>query len=159
MGGLVSLPSWASGWTPESLGKTTGVTPSEEDLLAEIVETYIPETTTPGAKSLKVHQFVLRMIQDCYGEPAQTTIKQGLQLTDQAATQLYTKAFMSCDPAQRKDVLTRMAASEDQIGRQFVGMTKGLTIQGYTNSEYYLTNVAKFNMAPGFYHGCVPVKQ
>ncbi|WP_080241322.1 gluconate 2-dehydrogenase subunit 3 family protein [Spirosoma rigui] len=159
VGGLVSLPAWASGWTPDSLGRVATVSLDEEGLLAEIVETFIPETTTPGAKSLKVHQFALRMIRDCYGEPAQKTLQQGLALTDATAQQAYTKPFASCDTPQRLDVLTKLNASTDPAGKAFVDMMKRLTIQGYVNSEYYLVNVEKFNMAPGFYHGCVPVSK
>ncbi|GAB3492383.1 lactose 3-dehydrogenase subunit gamma LacC [Spirosoma knui] len=159
VGGLVSLPAWASSWTPDSIGQTSLVTLDEESLLGEIVETFIPETDTPGAKSLKVHQFALRMINDCYGEQAQTTLKQGLALTEATAQEAYTKAFADCDKAQRMDVLTRLNASADPAGKAFVTLIKNLTIQGYTNSEYYLVNVQKFNMAPGFYHGCVPVQK
>jgi len=54
-GGLISLPTWTSAWTPESIGHVSTLSFSEEATLAEIVETIIPETSTPGAKSLKVH--------------------------------------------------------------------------------------------------------
>ncbi len=64
LGGLMSLPAWASGWSPDSLGQFSILPVSDENLLAEIVETILPETDTPGAKSLKVHQFVMRMIQE-----------------------------------------------------------------------------------------------
>lgn len=157
LGGLVALPSWASNWTPESIGTISTVSIDDETLMGELVETFIPETVTPGAKSLKVHQFALRMIRDCYGEPAQTTLQQGLALTETTAQQAYGKAFTACDATQRKDVLSRMIASSDPVGKAFVNMAKRLTIQGYTNSEYYMVNVQKFNMAPGFYHGCVPI--
>jgi hypothetical protein len=40
----------------------------------------------------------------------------------------------------------------------FAGMVKNLTIRGYTNSQYYLVNIAHFTMIPGFFKGCVPVK-
>ncbi|QJW89996.1 gluconate 2-dehydrogenase subunit 3 family protein [Spirosoma taeanense] len=158
-GGLVSLPAWASSWTPDSVGPVSLVSFDEETLLGEIVETFIPETSTPGAKSLKVHQFALRMIKDCYGESAQTTLQQGLALTETTAQQAYSKAFAACDAPQRLDVLSRMVASTDPAGKPFVDLAKRLTIQGYTNSEYYLVNVQKFTMAPGFYHGCVPVSK
>ncbi len=159
VGGLISLPAWASGWTPDSLGYVSTVSLSDETLLGEIVETFIPETTTPGAKSLKVHQFAMRMINDCYGESAQTTLQQGLGLTEDTAKQTYAKSYMNCDVPQRLDVLTRLSASADPAGKAFVDLIKRLTIQGYMNSEYYLVNVEKFNMAPGFYHGCVPVSK
>ncbi len=160
----MALPAWATNWTPDSLGAISTVSVDEESLLGEIVETIIPETSTPGvdspgAKSLKVHQFALRMIRDCYGEPAQTTLQKGLALTEATAQQAYGKAFEDCDATQRKDVLAKLMASTDPVGKTFVNMVKRLTIQGYTNSEYYLVNVQKFNMAPGFYHGCVPVEK
>jgi len=159
VGGLVSLPAWASGWTPESIGRVSTVALNEEALLGELVETFIPQTDTPGAKALGVHQFALRMIRDCYDPSAQTLLQQGLALMDSTAQQTHGKGFMECDATQRKDVLTRLAASTDPVGKPFVDMVKGLTIRGYTNSEFYLVNVQKYVMAPGFYHGCVPVQK
>lgn len=159
LGGLVTLPTWASGWTPDSLGVVSTVSADDEVLLGEIVETFIPETNTPGAKSLKVHQFALRMIRDCYGEQAQTTLQQGLVLTETTAQQAYGNPFANCDATQRKAVLTNLTASTDPAGKAFVELIKRLTIQGYTNSEYYMVNVQRFNMAPGYYHGCVPVEK
>lgn len=158
VGGLVSLPAWASGWTPQSLGQVATLSGNEEALLGEIVETIIPETTTPGAKSLNVHKFAMRMIHDCYDASAQAILQQGLVLTDQTAQQTYTKSFIDCDAIQRRDVLTRMSVLADPAAKSFVDMIKNLTIQGYMNSEYVLVNVRNYNMAPGFYHGCVPVK-
>ncbi|WP_332367712.1 gluconate 2-dehydrogenase subunit 3 family protein [Spirosoma telluris] len=83
--------------------------------MGEIVGTIIPETTTPGAKTLKVHQFAMRMINDCYGEPAQTLLTQGLRLVDATAQQTYTKPFVDCDTSQRMDVLTKLASSTDRL--------------------------------------------
>lgn len=161
-GGLVSLPAWATGWTTDSLKPVPSLPNGEEALLAEIVDTFIPETamagaSVPGAKSLGVHQFAMRMIQDCYGPPAQTALQQGLTLTEATAQQTAGKAFAACDAPQRMAVLTAVAASTDPVGKDFVDLLKGITIQGYTNSEYYLVNVKKYVMAPGYYHGCVPV--
>lgn len=157
-GGLVALPSWASNWTPDSIGKVSNLSYNDDALLGEIVETIIPETSTPGAKSLKVHQFAMRMVNDCYGEEPQKTFKEGLKKTEELAQQTYQKSFVACDATQRKALLNKMLDSSDNTTKQFANLIKRLTIQGYTNSEYYMVNVIKFNMAPGFYHGCVPVK-
>ncbi|MGV3559984.1 gluconate 2-dehydrogenase subunit 3 family protein [Larkinella arboricola] len=156
-GSLVALPTWATGWTPETVGQATYVSLSEELMLAEVVETFIPETTTPGAKTLKVHQFVLRMINDCYDPSAQDLLKQGLIKTDELARQTYSKSFASCDTPQRTDLLRQMGSASDPTTKQFADLVKGLTIRGYTGSEYYMTNVQKYVMAPGFYHGCVDI--
>lgn len=157
VGGLVSLPAWATGWSPDSLGAVLTLAPDDEALLGEIVETFIPETTTPGAKSLKIHQFAMRMIRDCYDQTAQATLQQGLALTEATAGQTINKSFGSGSAAERMAILTSLSASTDPAGKAFVDLIKRLTIQGYMNSEFYLVNVEKFNMAPGFYHGCVPV--
>lgn len=156
-GGLMSLPTWASVWTPESIGHVSTLSFSEEATLAEIVETIIPETATPGAKSLKVHQFAMRMINDCYGEAAQKGLKEGLMTTDIASKLAHGKVFAEIEPAQRLELLKKLATSPDAATKQFVNMIKGLTIQGYQNSEYVMVNIQKYNMAPGFYHGCVPI--
>ena len=57
--GAVSLPSWANNWTaqnlkPDSLELNT----SEEDLLDDICEAIIPETDTPGSRTLQIPKFV-----------------------------------------------------------------------------------------------------
>jgi hypothetical protein len=39
----------------------------------------------------------------------------------------------------------------------FFNTTKGLTIQSYIASEYFLTKVQVYELIPGRYHGCVPV--
>jgi hypothetical protein len=156
--GLVALPAWASGWSPATLGPVATLTVPDESLLAEIVETIIPETDTPGAKSLQVHQFAMRMIKDCYGEAAQTNLEQGLITINQIANGAFNKPFISLEAKQRTDVLTHMQQAEDQAAKQFVDMIKNLTIRGYLNSEYVQVNLLGYTMAPGFYHGCVPVK-
>lgn len=156
--GLASLPAWASGWTPDSIGQVATLPVTDENLLAEIVEAIIPETQTPGAKSLKVHQFVMRMIRDCYGEAAQATLEQGLISTNQLAKVAFNKSFIDCDTAQRTEVLTHLHDSEEAAAKPFVEMIKNLTIRGYMNSEYVLVNLLDYKMAPGFYHGCVPIK-
>ena len=158
LGGLVSMPAWATSWTPDSIGNDKSLSASDEAILAEIVETIIPETKTPGAKSLKVHQFALRMINDCYGETAQKSLRQGLAKTDELAKQTNSKSFVECDAKQRKDTILQVSKA-DEASKKFVEMIKNLTIRGYTNSEYYMVNVQNYVMAPGFYHGCVPVKK
>ncbi|HEV2478171.1 MAG TPA: hypothetical protein VGS79_00845, partial [Puia sp.] len=40
----------------------------------------------------------------------------------------------------------------------FYTTTKKLTIQAYTSSQYYLTKIQVYELVPGRWHGCVPVK-
>ncbi|WP_026994484.1 gluconate 2-dehydrogenase subunit 3 family protein [Flectobacillus major] len=160
VGGLIAMPSWAKGWTPEGIvdAPTSVQTTAAQELLAAITEAIIPETSTPGAKSLKVHLFVERMIKDCYGEEAQGIFKNGLTLTDTISQKLHQKNFVESNTAEQLAVLNAMKAAQDTTAKQFVGLVKNLTIRGYMNSEYVMVNLLNFNMAPGFYHGCVPLK-
>ena len=64
LGSLASLPTWAAGWSHRIFDETRSF--DNEKLLAALVETFIPTTDTLGAKGLGVHQFVQKMIADCY---------------------------------------------------------------------------------------------
>lgn len=153
--GLVVAPAWATNWSNTSI--RPHLLPAQDELLAELVETIIPTTNTPGAKSLGVHLFVQKMVADCYDKPSQETLTSGLTAVDALARQRFSNPFAACDNAQRLELLQLMAASPDAAQKTFVSLVKGLTIRGYMTSEYVMTNLTNFQMAPGFYRGCVPV--
>ncbi len=46
--------------------KNLEVNTDQEKLIAELSETIIPKTDTPGAKDVYAHLFVLKMVDDCY---------------------------------------------------------------------------------------------
>ncbi len=158
--GLVSLPAWANGWTRATVQTGKPLLPAvAEALLAEVAETILPATETPGAKALGVHQFIQKIVTDCLEPSAQQTLSKGLTAVESLAQQTYGKAFAAGDAGQRMDVLKTMEQSADADQKAFFGMVKGLTIRGYLTSEYVMTNLTHFEFAPGRYHGCVPVKQ
>jgi len=157
VGGLVAMPAWATSWTRASVQHAGFLAAPQEALLAEVVETIIPATETPGAKALQVHQFVQKMIADCYEPTAQETLRAGLRALDEKARASFGKPFAEGDTAQRTSLLAGLAASDDAALKGFYSLVKGLTIRGYLNSEYVMTNLTRFEFAPGRYRGCVPV--
>ncbi len=157
--GVVALPAWATGWNGKNLPKQAFLTPAEDTLLAEVVETIIPVTDTPGAKELGVHRFVQTMVNDCYDQKAQESFKTGLAALDTFSQQIFKKPFIAGTPQQRIYILEGTELSDDPAKKAFFGMVKGLTIQGYMSSEYVMTNLTHYEMIPGRFHGCVPVKQ
>ena len=158
VGGLINLPTWASGWTAETVQSRRYPTLRDQnELLAEIVETIIPVTDTPGAKALNVHQFIQKMVTDCFDKPAQELFAKGIVLTDELAQKSFGKSFSAGDTTQRTALLTQMSQSADSVQKDFYSMVKNLTIRGYMNSEYVMTNLMHFEFIPGRYHGCVPV--
>ncbi len=164
VGGLISLPAWASGWTPETVRSTRQILSSgQTEMLANMVETIIPTTDTttaagPGAKSLNVHLFVQKMVTDCYDKPAQENFRKGIDSLDGLAQTSFSKPFAEGDAAQRTALLTQLAKSEDKNQKDFYSLVKNLTIKGYMSSEYVMTNLTHYEFIPGHYYGCVPVK-
>ncbi|CCG99418.1 hypothetical protein FAES_1408 [Fibrella aestuarina BUZ 2] len=158
LGAMLVVPEWANGWSRQSLGTLPNAfTADQTALLTGVVDTFIPETDTPGAKSLGVATFVQKMVADCYEPKAQTTLSNGLNAADALARQTYNRPFTEADTAQRIDVLKRMEQSTDADQKAFYQLVKGLTIRGYMTSEYVMTNLTHYEMIPGRYHGCVPV--
>lgn len=159
IGSAIVLPSWANAWSTKSLqNQYFSKSFLPETLLAEIVETIIPKTDTPGAKDLEIHKFTMKMITDCYDKKAQEIFAKGLFSVDEIAKKDFSKSFVECDSKERLSVLNSMLNSGENNNKDFVRLVKNITIQGYLNSEYVMTNLRKFQFLPGKYHGCVPVK-
>ncbi|TAE32214.1 MAG: gluconate 2-dehydrogenase subunit 3 family protein [Cytophagales bacterium] len=170
LGGLLILPAWADRWTPQTVqfapaGKRL-LSATEVDLLAEITETIIPATKTanppkteiPGARALRVHQFVEKMVADCYDKAAGELLRKGLNSgVDEMAQTVTGKPFLEGDAAQRLDVLKQLSTSTDATQKNFLALVKSLTIRGYMSSEYVMTNITHYEMAPARYNGCAKV--
>lgn len=157
MGAMVALPAWASGWNAKNIQKVGFLTTAEDEMLAEVVETFIPVTDTPGAKELNVHRFVQRMVADCYEPEVQKTLTGGLASLDKYSQQTFKKSFTASTPAQRIHILEGLGLSDESSVKAFFPLVKNLTIQGYMNSEYVMTNITHYEMIPGRWNGCVPL--
>jgi hypothetical protein len=156
--GLVSMPAWASGWNKSTVATAAPYLSAGQDaVLAEIVETIIPATDTPGAKELGIHSFVQKMVTDCYDEKVRERLAKGVDAVERMAKGTFSKSFATLDAARRMDILLKMEKNTDPEKKEFFTLVKGLTIRGYLNSEYVMTNLTHYELVPGRYHGCVPV--
>lgn len=159
-GALVSLPAWASSWSPETLPPSLQfLSVSEMNMLEIVVDTFIPKTATPGAKELGVASFVETMLQDCYEETDKRASKGLLDRVKQVAFLMYGKEMGQLSVSQRELVLEAIEQQEENEIRQGFRLVKGLIIQGFMSSEYVMTNHTKFEFAPARYLGCVPINQ
>jgi hypothetical protein len=157
VGALVTMPAWASGWSAANIGMTTPI--GNEALLAELVETIIPTTSTLGAKGLNVHKFIQKMLSDCYDKKVQDNFEQQLATIDPLSIKAFGKTFAEGTAEQRVALLQSLSKSEDKEVNGFYRTLRGLTVQGYTSSEYYMTKFTDYEMAPARFYGCVPVKK
>lgn len=129
---------------------------SDEGLLAEIVETIIPETDSPGAKTLNLHLFVMKMVDDCHSEADQLAFVEGLKAWDREAKQALGLTFGRADDTQRLAFVETVNRYADHVLAAFYRITKQRAIQGYLNSEYVMTQELVYELVPGRYNGYAP---
>ncbi len=165
--GAMLLPGCLKQVRPLSVAlNNLSVTGEQEGLLAEMAESIIPATDIPGAKALNLQAFVLRMVDDCQDADAQKNFETGLSQFDEAVVTKFKKPFEECSAKERKEFLLEIdftAKAERESDKStpvsvFYSLVKRYTIQGFLNSEYIMTNVLVYNMIPGKFVGCVPVK-
>ena len=158
VGVLLVMPAWANHWNLQSVEIQTAFLNLEQaNILSEMVSAIIPEGKIQGAKSLGVPAFIEKMIKDCYEKNAQDDFKNGLENVETLSNGDYNQAFTNLPVSQKQELLKKMETSTDTKQKEFYGLVKNLTIQGYTTSEYVMVNYLKYEMAPGHYYGCVNV--
>lgn len=160
--GAALLPSCMQERSKSSLLlKHLKINAEQEQFMAELCETIIPKTDTPGAKDVGAHLFALMMVDDCSSPDEQEKFVSGLNQFEDLTKKKFNKRFVETTPAQRQELLKEMEVKKDLKDVDavtFYHSTRGLTIQCFTGSQYYLTKVRVYEMVPGRFHGCVPVK-
>ncbi len=178
IGGAALLPSCLHDSGKASIAlKKIKVSADQEKFLADVAETIIPKTDTPGAKDLHLHLFVLKMVDDCFSKKDQDAFMAGLDKLSKEAESRFSKPFGQCSQAQRESLLNeldhkQMAFQKAQYAQgkkskrevpaddmlAFYGITKGETVFGYTYSKYFMTKQIVYELVPGRYNSYFPVK-
>ena len=73
--------------------KNFSISADQESLLAELSETIIPKTTSPGAKDISAHRFALKMMDDCSSKEDQEKFLAGLSAFEKQAEKISGKSF------------------------------------------------------------------
>jgi glucoside 3-dehydrogenase (cytochrome c) hitch-hiker subunit len=135
--GFARLPQDAGVWTPELVSTVQGA------VLAEVVETIVPRTSTPGAKDARVHVFVDSALKRCA-----TADQQQAAL---AALDGLGAGFAELPPAARESRLKAIDAPTFALFRD-------LALIGYFTSEIGATQALAYLAVPGAYRGCLDLK-
>lgn len=150
----VAIPAGLVWWNRSKVEDSTLLNENRQAILAAAVDAIIPETQTPGAKSLGVDLYVAKIVQDCLDAEKQALFSNSLVELDKAAKKQFSKAFGLLSPAERIEVLK---AYPEEDG--FIRLLKGLTVRGYNTSEYVMSNIQQFEFIPGRYFGCVNLEK
>ena len=134
------------------------VTDAHRDLLARVVETILPGGEIKGAKELNMQDFVLVMANDCLGEEDQSRFIRGLKNFDAYVKKKSGSIFEKMNQETAESSFMAIVDSEDKSEemeelKYFLNTTKRFTLQGYLNSEYFMTEVMPYNMIPGGFQG------
>lgn len=154
IGGIFALPSWANNWNQTQF-QNISFSMADDNLLAEIVETIIPETTTPGAKSLGVHKLIQKIVIDCQGKEAEAKLSSDLAKMQMLSNKLNGSNFEALNADKKLAFLKSLEKNEEM--KELYSKLKRMTIDGYMKSEYVMTNITNYEYAPARWNGCVNV--
>lgn len=139
------------------------LTGAEEDLLTELTETIIPKTEFIGAKDLKTADFVFMMADDCLTPEDQATFSTGMKAFDDVCKSKMGSRFVKLSKEKRYEFLAIVEADKkgEDVGKDlkwFYGAVKGGTIENFTTSQEYLTQVRNMTtLIPKKFVACAPV--
>ncbi|MFB9844986.1 gluconate 2-dehydrogenase subunit 3 family protein [Mucilaginibacter ginsenosidivorans] len=162
---------------PTAHFKHFDVTGDQEALIADLAETIIPKTTTPGAKDLNLDKFVWLMLDDCTKKEDQQAFFKGMDKFNDLTKKMYSKSFADCSKTEKAAILATFEKKpgakptgrnpsgkkddkpekKDEL-QAFYGTVKGLTVFGYTQSQYFMTKEIVYELVPGRYNAHFPVK-
>lgn len=142
-------------WKPSTL------TSDESELMAELCETILPKTNTPGAKDALCHRYIDEMLTHFYDAKKQTEYREALKVFNDKSKSKYSKAFVALNTHEREEILGMVAKEEkakkdeDKSIRIFREL-KDATISGYFTSEVGAKGgLCEFIPVPGPYQGCI----
>jgi hypothetical protein len=143
-GSLVALPSWADGWSAQNINHLPSFNTTEQEILASVADTIIPQGNSIGALSVGVDKYLQKLIDNCYEKDVQDNIKKQLALLNE-------KKFSQQAQQDREKLLL-------ESDKDFFNLMKSETIRGFSTSKEVMVQHLKYKIAPGHYHGCVDVK-
>ena len=147
-------------------GRRSGALSSEQlELVATIAEHILPETDTPGARAVGVHEFIDAMLGEGYAGEDRARFFAGLADVDARARAACGRPFLECARAQQRVVLddldretfARPTPPPGSTEVPFFRIFKELTLVGYYTSEIGATRELHHQPVPGRYDGCVPL--
>ncbi|WP_435357508.1 gluconate 2-dehydrogenase subunit 3 family protein [Emticicia sp. SJ17W-69] len=144
---------------------------NQANTIAEMAETILPRTATPGAKDLGVPQFIDKMLKELLTEADQKEFVEGIESLDKRCEKDYGKAFVACEQKQKEEILTQLDKEAAKFPPSLWGIVlvekpdpitffrrmKSLTLMGYFTSEKVGKEILRYDPVPGTYIGCMPL--
>ncbi|MBC7886026.1 MAG: gluconate 2-dehydrogenase subunit 3 family protein [Saprospiraceae bacterium] len=146
----------STGWQPKTLSS------QQSELLAEICESILPKTDTPGAKDALCHRYIDELLTNFYEGEKQKYFLESLDVFDDKSKSKYSKAFVALNSNEREEILGMLAKEakdyKDDTGKKphIFKAIREATVAGYFSSEVGANGgLCSFLPIPGPYQGCI----
>jgi len=162
---VFSIKKWFDVYKPVQISQFI----DHKTLIAELAETIIPRTSSPGAKDAKVEEYIITMLINCTEKRVQHTFIDGLKKVQTMCMEKFNKTFETCDGPQKiliLKVFEHKAIFENGFlrkienklwGQSFFSELKQLTVRGYFTSRVGATECLAYDYVPGKYQPCIPL--
>jgi len=138
--------------------------PHQAETVEMIAELIIPETDTPGARAVRLPEFVDLLLAEWSPDDDRKQFLDGLADVDARARAASAADFRSASEAQRVAILTALDAEAQERRKAktdgkpgfFEGM-KFVTVFGYCTSEVGATAELHYEAIPGAFEPCAPM--
>jgi hypothetical protein len=150
----------------------------QDATVTALAEWIIPQTDTPGARAVRVNEFIDLILTEWCDDPERASFLAGLTSLDTACRDLFAKDFVDCSTAQQKQILTSIdeeltearqadAQSPQRRGRRalppadktFFYTLKQLTLVGYFTSEEGAKQALHYEVIPSQHSECAPLQE
>lgn len=130
-------------------------------LLNEIGETILPETVgSPGAKALKIANFMDVYVADCYEVEQQKIIQEGLIKFQKDCQEKEGKSFLKMTTPQRHEWLVALDKSaKDSESTHYFTLLKRLILMSYFTAKDGAIKALRYLPIPGKFDGDYPFQQ
>jgi hypothetical protein len=160
---------------PKSAYTLRTLNPHQNATVVTMTDLIIPETDTPGAKAVRVNEFIDLILTEWAHDDERQNFLSGLDDIDKRSNAIFGENFVDVTPVQQAAVLSeldqRYAINREdraahpyvrrphnpQLTGDFFGVVKRLTLYGYYTSEVGFTQELRKQIIPGAYHGCTAV--
>lgn len=170
VGSIAAIGSSVAGWKYTRLHKAPDwhLFQTHQGLLAELTETILPATDTPGAKAAGVPAFVQHMVRKSLDVKSQNNFLNGLAEVGEYCQSNFGKSFGQVTPDERVQTLrhfennarsfNNVAAKAQSFltGKPFFTTLRDFTIIGYCTSELGANQSLAYDYVPGAFNGCLP---
>jgi hypothetical protein len=150
--------------------------PHQDATVTTISEWIIPQTETPGAKAVRVNEFIDLILTEWFDDEDRGKFLAGLANVDKQSRDLFGKDFVDCPAAQQKQLITALDEQLTEMrqaeiysshrrrrellaNNDFFYALKQLTLVGYFTSEEGAKQALHYEVIPSKHIQCAPIEE